>query len=58
MPNAYVNSGAGTILGQGGGGQDQMRQSLERGVGLFAEIGLFFVPKQAFSKKKRSSPES
>jgi len=37
------SSGAGTILGQGG--QDQKRQSLERKIRFFAEIGLFFGPK-------------
>jgi len=39
-----VVSGAGTILGQGG--QDRVRQSREREIKFFAEIG------QAFSKKK------
>jgi len=39
----WSHSGAGTILGQGG--QDQERQSLEREVRFFAEIGLFSVPK-------------
>jgi len=36
-------SGAGIILGQGG--QDQERQSLDREIKFFADIGLFFVPK-------------
>jgi len=36
----------------GEGGQDQKRQSLEREIRLFAEIGLFLSQKQAFSKKK------
>jgi len=44
-------NGAGTILEQGG--QDQVRQSLERKIRFFAGIGLFFVPKQAFSKIKK-----
>jgi len=37
------DSGAGSILGQGG--QDQERQSLEREIRFFTEIGLFYVPK-------------
>jgi len=50
-------SGAGTILGQGR--QDRERQSREREIKFFAEIGLFLSQKQAFSKrkKKRSSPD-
>jgi len=44
-------SGAGTILGQGG--QDRKRQSLERQIGFFAEIGLFFVPKPSVVYKKK-----
>jgi len=40
---ALGGSGAGTILGQGG--QDRERQSREREIKFFAEIGLFFVPK-------------
>jgi len=38
------DSGAETILGQGGG-QDRERQSLEREIKFFAEIRVFFVPK-------------
>jgi len=51
-----LSSGAGTISGQGG--QDQKRQSLQREIWFFAEIGLLFVPKTSvLSKKKRSSPD-
>jgi len=35
------------------GGQSQERQSLEREIRFFAEIGLFLSQKQAFSKKKK-----
>jgi len=45
------NSGAETILGQGG--QDRERQSREREIKLFAEIGVFLSQKQAFSKNKK-----
>jgi len=38
-----LHSGAGTILGQEG--QDRERQSREREIKFFAEIGVFFVPK-------------
>jgi len=38
-------SGAGTILGQGGGGQERERQSRERNIKFFAEIGVFIIPK-------------
>jgi len=45
-----MDSGAGTILGQGR--QVQERQSLEREIRFFAEIGLFSVPKTSVLQKK------
>jgi len=53
--NCNQTSGAGTNLGQGG--QDQERQSLEREISFFADIGLFFVPQKKRSLKKKSSPD-
>jgi len=50
-----VDSGVGTILGQGG--QDRKRQSREREIKFFTEIGVFFRPKNKRSLKKRSSPD-
>jgi len=43
IQSTFYSSGAETILGQGG--KDQERQSLEREIRFFVEIGLFFVPK-------------
>jgi len=39
-----------------GGRQDRERQSREREIMFFAGNGVFLFPKQAFSKKKKSSP--
>jgi len=50
-----LDSGAGTILGQGG--QDRERQSRELEIMFFAENGVSFYPYNNRSLKKKSSPE-
>jgi len=49
--NSKRSSGAGTILGQGGQGRE--RQSRERKIKFFAEIGVSFCPKNKCSLKKK-----
>jgi len=44
-----ITSGMRTILGQGGQGRERQSRDREK---FFAEIGVFFSQKQAFSKKK------
>jgi len=51
-----TRSGAGTILGQGG--QDRERQSREREIKFFTEIGAFFCPKNGSGYKSHWGQKS